>query len=351
MDSDKNTIFLVDDNKTNLETAYNTLSGSYKVFTLDSGTRLFKILEKIIPDLILLDIEMPEMDGYQILERLKSHEKYANIPVIFLTALTYTQTELKGLTMGAIDYITKPFLPQLLLKRIDVHLQLIDYRHNLEQMVKDKTTEIVTLKNAVLKTTAELVEQRDKTTGYHIERTERYIEIMMCKMKERGVYKDEVNSLDMDLVLQSSQLHDVGKISIKDSILLKPGELTAEEFEEMKKHTTFGEAIIARIKESTTDSKFLDYASIFAVSHHEKWDGSGYPRGLKGEDIPLLGRVMAIADVYDALITKRPYKEADSHDVAVSIIKDGRGTHFDPQLVDLFLDVNSEFEKVSMEFM
>lgn len=344
----KKTIFLVDDNRSNLEVGYNALAGFYKVLTFDSGSRLFKMLEKLIPDLILLDIEMPEMGGYEVMERIKSMERLSHIPVIFLTALDEDETELTGLSLGAIDYILKPFSPPLLLKRIELHLQLVDYRQNLERMVEEKTWEINALKNAVLKTTAELVEHRDAFTGNHVERTQHYLKILIDAMKRYGVYEDEVSLFDVDLVLQSSQLHDVGKICIRDAILLKPGKLTPEEFEAMKEHTTVGGKIIAHMKESTTDSDFLEYAGIFAEYHHERWDGSGYPNGLKGENIPLLGRIMAIADVYDALVTDRPYKKAFSHGKALMIIAEGKGTHFDPALVNLFVDVHEEFEKVSM---
>jgi len=341
------TIFIVDDNRSNLIVGKEALSGNYNVFTIISGPQMFKIFDRVVPDLILLDVEMPEMNGYDVLQLLKQDIKTAHIPVIFLTGLSSEDTELKGLSMGAVDYITKPFSKPLLLKRIELHLQLTDYHNNLEKMVEIKTREVVELKNAVLKTTAELVERRDSVTGNHIDRTQQYIKILLDASKKYGLYKKEVAAFDEKLVLQSSQLHDVGKISLKDSILLKPGKLSPHEFEEMKTHTTFGESIIQSIKDSTTDSDFLEYARIFAVTHHEKWDGSGYPKGLKGKAIPLLGRIMAIADVYDALVTLRPYKKAYSHSVAVEIIKDGKGSHFDPALVDLFLKVKNDFEIVS----
>ena len=352
----RKTIFLVDDNETNLIMGKNALSELYSVYTLSSGFRLFKILEKLIPDLILLDVEMPDMGGHEVLAQLKSNPRTSHVPVIFLTALNSEETEIKGLSMGAVDYIIKPFSPPLLLKRIELHLlvesqkrELINYSSNLEQMVQEKTDQVVALKNAVLKTTAELVEHRDTLTGHHIERTQRYIKILIEAMEQCNVYGAEISSMDGSLVLQSSQLHDVGKIKIRDSILLKPGLLTQEEFEEMKSHTTFGEHIIIRMQESTPDSDFLEYARIFAVSHHEKWDGSGYPKGLTGKEIPLLGRIMAIVDVYDALVTDRPYKSAFPHTQAIGIIESSRGTHFDPDLTDLFLKVHSDFEKVAAE--
>ena len=348
MEPDKSTIFIVDDNKSNLVTASEALAGDYRVITMDSGARLLKMLEKLIPDLILLDVEMPEMDGYAVMERLKQDWRFEQIPVIFLTALDSAETELKGLTMGAADYILKPFMPRLLLKRIEQHLTLVDYRLNLEKMVEDKIQEVVALKNAVLKTTAELVEHRDGTTGNHIERTQLYLRLLIQVMRERGVYIREVSSFDLELVVQSSQLHDVGKIYIRDTILLKPGKLTDEEFDEIKKHTTFGEQIILQMGENIPDNSYLEYARTFAISHHEKWDGSGYPKRLSGEGIPLLGRIMALADVYDALVSDRPYKKSFSHSEAVKIIENGSGTHFDPALVKLFLEVHSEFEEISM---
>jgi len=357
----RKTIFLVDDDLTNLTVGRNALDGHYDVLTLNSGARLVKMLEKNIPDLILLDVEMPEMNGYDTIKAIKSNPETAAIPVIFLTAKSDDSSELEGLSLGAVDYIIKPFSAPLLLKRIELHLlvesqkielqsqkqELIRFNSNLQEMVKAKTQTVVELQDALLKTMAELVECRDDITGGHIERTQSYLGTLLDAMREQGLYMDEMAAWDIKLVLQSAQLHDVGKIAIKDGILNKPGKLTAEEFEEIKKHTTFGGTVIDKIKESTTEQAFLEYAGIFALTHHEKWDGTGYPRGLKGEEIPLLGRIMAIADVYDALVSDRPYKKAFTHDDAVKIIMDGKGTHFDPALTDLFFSVADEFDKTS----
>jgi putative two-component system response regulator len=234
----------------------------------------------------------------------------------------------------------------LLRKRIEVHLlvesqkaALQNYNDHLQEMVETKTKSVLKLQNKILKAVAELVECRDDITGGHIERTERCLGILVSALLERGVYADETSKWNVNLLLQSSQLHDVGKISIQDSILRKPGKLTSEEFEAMKKHTTFGVDIIERIEESDEESAFLDYAKIFAGFHHEKWDGSGYPYGVAGEQIPLLGRLMAFADVYDALTSVRPYKKAFSHDEAMKIIAEGKGCHFDPNLADIFVAV------------
>jgi putative two-component system response regulator len=361
MNTNRKTIFLVDDDPTNLAVGSDTLDECYDVLAIKSGMRLLEKLEKTIPDLILLDIEMPEMNGYEVIKRLKSNPVTVHVPVIFLTAKGDGDSELEGLTLGAIDYISKPFSPSLLLKRIEVHLlvqsqkqelmvqkqELINFNNNLQEMVDSKTKSVVILQNAVLKTMAELVECRDNITGGHIDRTQRYLSVLLNALVKQGLHEDETSKWDMKLLLPSAQLHDVGKIAIRDSILKKPGKLTAEEFDEIKSHPVFGEKVIEKIKQSTTEQTFLEYARIFAVSHHEKWDGSGYPHGLKGENIPLLGRVMAIADVYDALVSERPYKKAFSHEEAVAIIQKDKGTHFDPVLTDLFVSVADEFDKVA----
>jgi len=351
----RKTIFMVDDNLTNLTVGKNALLGAYKVFTIPSGKKLFEMFDKAVPDMILLDIEMPDMNGYEIIKQLKANEATAHIPVVFLTARSDSGSELEGLSLGAIDYISKPFSPPLLLKRIEVHLlveeqkrELENYSHNLQGMVEEKTKTVLDLQNAILRTVAELVECRDDTTGGHIERTQSYLQILVDALWNDESYRDEVSSWNIDFLLQSSQLHDVGKIGIKDSILQKPAKLTPEEFEEMKTHTTFGVKVIEKIQENTSEATFLEYAKIFASTHHEKWDGSGYPSGLSGESIPLQGRLMAIADVYDALISERPYKKPFTHEEAVKIISEGSGTHFDPRLVKVFLDHENEFKLISM---
>jgi len=354
MESNRKKIILVDDNITNLTIGKNILSEKYDVFTVPSGEKLLRILEKTIPDLILLDIEMPEMNGYEVINRIKSKESTASIPVIFLTAKGDPGSELEGLSLGAIDYIAKPFSPPLLAKRIEVHLlvesqktELKNYNDNLQLMVKEKTKTVQELQNAVLKTMAELVECRDDITGGHIERTTSYLKILVGALLKQNVYREEVSSWDIDFFIQSAQLHDVGKIAIKDDILLKPSKLSEQEFAEMKNHTVFGMKVIQKIGESTTERTFLHHAEILAGSHHEKWNGTGYPLGLSGENIPLQGRLMAIADVYDALTNERPYKPAFSHEEAVRIIRNDSGTHFDPNLVNVFLAYEKAFESVS----
>jgi putative two-component system response regulator len=350
MENDKKKIVLVDDNPVNLKLARNTLMERYNVFTVPSAQKLFQFLEQTIPDLILLDVVMPEISGYQAIVTLKNNPRTADIPVVFLTSKTDTTSELEGFSLGAVDYISKPFSPQLLLKRVEVHLllesqkaELKNLNENLQHLVDEKTGEVLELQNAVLITMANLVECRDDVTGGHVERTERFLRLLVEKMLEEEIYRDILDTWDINLFIQSSKLHDVGKIAIRDDVLLKPGPLTREEFEEMKKHTVFGETVIEKIQQNAKESIFLTHAKIMAGTHHEKWDGSGYPRGIGGSNIPLQGRLMAFVDVYDALISDRPYKKAFPPEQAVKIIIDGCGTQFDPDLKDVFLAASERF--------
>ena len=351
MQHERKTVILVDDNPINLKLARNTLMEKYDVFTVPSAEKLFQLLEKTSPDIILLDVMMPGMSGYEAIQILKADPKNSEIPVIFLTAKTDTNSELEGFVHGAVDYVSKPFSPQLLLKRVDVHVlvesQKKELKHindNLQKIVDEKTAAVLELQNAVLKTMSNLVEYRDDVTGGHVERTEHYLETMIEEMVNQKVYSDVLSSWDIKLFLQSAQLHDVGKIAIQDSILKKPGSLTKDEFNEMKKHTTFGEKVIEKIQEGAKESVFLTHAKIMAGTHHERWDGTGYPRGLAGVSIPIQGRLMAFVDVYDALISERPYKKAFSPEQALQIIKEGRGTQFDPSLVDVFSSAVRRFQ-------
>ena len=355
MEENRGIIVMVDDDITNLTLARNGLADTYSVFTAPSGKKLFELLQRIMPTLILLDIEMPVMDGYEVIKILKNTTKTAHIPVIFLTAKNDPDSEALGFDLGAVDYILKPFSQQLLIKRVGLHIllesqkqELERYTRDLEGEVRKKTRTVLELQSAILKTVAELVECRDNITGGHIERTQRYLAMLLDFMMEHNVYAEELLSWDAELFALSSQLHDVGKISIKDNILLKSGELTNDEFEEMKKHTTFGMDIIDKMKENTAESSFLNYARTLAGCHHEKWDGEGYPYGLTAAEIPLPGRMMAIVDVYDALTNDRPYKKAYTHEQSVAIIREGKGSRFDPLLVDVFLSHETEFKHASV---
>ena len=336
-------IMLVDDNPANLMVGKENLANDYRVLTMPSAAKMFEMLKKHTPELILLDVDMPEIDGYDAIRRLKADPCSADIPVIFLTAMSEAVHELQGWSLGAIDYISKPFSAPLLRKRIEVHLlvesqrkDLKEYNDNLQEMVAAGTRTVLKLQNKVLRAMAELVEGRDTATGNHIERTQHCLGVLLTAMIESNVYPEEVKKWNVELLLQSSQLHDVGKIAIQDNILKKPGKLTKEEFDEMKKHVIYGVEFIEKLEEDEDDSLFLRYAKIFVAFHHEKWDGSGYPYSLSGQNIPLLGRLMAVVDVYEALTSSRPYKDPFDHETAINIIREGRGTHFDPQLVDVF---------------
>ncbi|MDR1310128.1 MAG: response regulator [Deltaproteobacteria bacterium] len=339
MDAKPKRVMLVDDNLANLNDGQSALAGRYEVFLATSAPKMFKLLGRVTPDLILLDVEMPDVGGYEAIRRLKADAATASIPVIFLTAKNSIENELEGLSLGAVDYITKPFSHPLLLKRIERHLMVEAFNHDLQRLVDEKTSTIVSMQAAVFDLLAEVVEFRDDVTGGHINRTQRYIGLMLEAMGERGLYLPQISRWDFRLIELSSQLHDLGKVAIRDSILLKPGKLTPEEFEEMKRHTTFGAKIIGRMEGGPTDLNFIAHAKIMALTHHERWDGQGYPSGLSGEAVPLEGRLMAFADVYDALTSRRPYKQAVSHSEAVDIISRGRGSQFDPLLTDIFLDI------------
>jgi putative two-component system response regulator len=293
---------------------------------------MFKLAEKIMPDLILLDIEMPEMDGFEAIQALKSDIKLKSVPVIFLTARHDVDTEIRGFELGALDFINKPFSPPVLIKRIEMHIET-------DRLIKENQQAVRDIHNATISVIADMVENRDKTTGGHIERTQVYLELLVKELIRTGVYADEISGWDMSLLLPSAQLHDVGKISISDLLLNKPDKLTDEEFEVIKQHCVEGERIIDQIINETKDNGFLLHAKKFAGTHHEKWDGTGYPRKLKGLDIPLEGRLMAIVDVYDALISERPYKKAFPREQAVDIIRKDSGTHFDPNIVKAFLNI------------
>ena len=336
-------VMVVDDNVVNLQVARKALGEIYTIVPVTSGKMALTLLEKSLPALILLDIDMPDMDGFEIIKCIKDNEATAEIPVIFLTALSDGGSELEGLRLGAVDYITKPFSVPLLVQRVNLHIELIrqqidlkNYNDNLSQMVDEKTKTIEELQHAIIHALGDLIECRDGLTGGHVARTQKYLRVMADGLVSSGFYAEELEGADLNIWVESAQLHDIGKVGIPDDILRKPGMLTNEEFEFIKTHPTIGENALKGAMEMTSAKKFLRHAAIIAVSHHEKWDGTGYPHGLKGTEIPLLGRLMAIADVYDALVSERPYKKAYSHETAVKIIIRDSGKHFDPLLVEVF---------------
>lgn len=357
MMNDRKTIFLVDDNMANLAIGKSALKDHYKTYLIPSAEALITLLDQVIPDMILLDVEMPDIDGYEAIKRLKSTPRWMDIPVIFVTGADDESRELEGLALGAVDYVTKPFSPPLLLQRIQNHLQreemrkqLLGWSSNLEKIVSERTRQVYALQSSMLTTVANLVEFRDDVTGAHVFRTQHYLKLLLDQLISEDIYTEEILLWDMDHFLPSAQLHDVGKISISDQILNKPAKLTFEEFEIMKTHVTKGIEIIQRIESDTDVNSFLKHAERIAASHHERWDGKGYPYNLAGEDIPLEGRLMAIADVYDALVSVRPYKAAFSVNEARNIIEDGKGTQFDPLLVDIFSKVSGQFASVVDQF-
>jgi len=343
-------VLLVDDNTANLQVLRENLDGlGYKLLIAKNGRTALDIVRKAHPDLVLLDIMMPEMDGYEVCRRLKSAEETRHIPVIFLTAMADAEDEAKGLALGAVDYITKPINPELVRARVRNHLELKRHRDHLEQLVRVKTREVQLTQAVMIESLATLAEYRDPETGGHIKRTQNYVKALAVKLKGHPRFRDLLDEQTIELLYLSAPLHDMGKVGVRDHILLKPGRLEDAEFAEMKKHTLFGEEALRITEQKLGQSTFLRHAREIAGSHQEKWDGSGYPRALKGEAIPVSGRLMALADVYDALISKRVYKPPFPHAQAVQI-QEGRGTHFDPDVVDAFLALEDTFRNIALTF-
>jgi len=359
-DTDQKTILIVDDEPVNLVVLTNLLKTDYRVIAARSGEQaIARARGEIKPDLILLDIMMPGMDGYVVCSELKSHDATRDIPVVFVTAMNDELDETKGLEAGAIDYITKPISPTIVSARVRNHLalkaaqdQLANQNQILEERVAERTRELVQAQDITIMALASLAETRDNETGNHIRRTQHYVRVLAQELRNQDKYVDELTDDNIELLFKSAPLHDIGKVGIPDSILLKPGKLTDDEFRVMKNHPALGnEAIVSAEAElGVKETPFLRYAREISEYHHEKWDGSGYPHGLSGEDIPLSGRLMALADVYDALISKRVYKPAFSHDKAKGIILEGRGTHFDPQVLDAFLAREQDFVEIAEKY-
>ena len=359
------TILAVDDTRENLMVIGQLLQPYYHVRVANSGPRALKaVASSPRPDLILLDVMMPEMDGYEVIAELRADPQTHDIPVIFVTAIDTDEDEELGLSLGAVDYVTKPIKPAILLARVRAHLELkqardwlVDQNGYLEAEVRRRMADNELIKDVSLHSLALLAEKRDNETGNHLHRTQAYIETLMERLCSHPRFAPELaNAAQRQRIAKAAPLHDIGKVGIPDAILLKPGKLTAEEFEIMKTHAaigadTIGEAIKRvshRAGGETMDAPlaFLDAARQIAGGHHEKWDGSGYPKGLAGEAIPVAARLMALADVFDALISRRHYKEAFPLERTVGIITEGRGNHFDPDIVDAFLVLIDEFVRI-----
>ncbi len=320
----RQTILVVDDAPENIDVLTGILSDNYRVKAAINGEKALKIAEKSPPDLILLDIMMPKMDGYEVCRALKQDPRTRKIPVIFVTAKGDVEDETHGFALGGVDYIPKPISPPIVLARVRTHLSLYDQNRALEEKVRHRTAELNKSQFEIIKRLGRAAEFKDNETGMHVMRMSHYACIIG---KETGM-----DDVELDLLLNAMPMHDVGKIGIPDHIMLKPGKLDHDEWNIMKQHPEFGAGIIGE-----HDNLLLQMARDVALTHHEKWDGSGYPCGLAGEQIPLVGRIAAVADVFDALTTKRPYKDAWPVEKAIELLRDEAGKHFDPALVDAFL--------------
>ena len=332
------TIFIVDDNDTNLSSAEEALEDIYNVVTMPSAAKMFSMLEKIVPDLILLDIEMPQMDGFEALRLLKKDRRLSGIPVIFLTSLSDVAVEVRGFEMGAVDFITKPFSAPVVVNRLRTHLDM-------DGLLKERTMRLLNANKNMIFVLANVIENRDETTGGHIERVSEYVRRLVSAMKQRGLYNEQLGGMDPEMVAVASLLHDVGKIYISDVVLNKPDKLTDDEYAVMKQHAKLGEKVIDQIINRSGDDEFFYNAKMFAAYHHERWDGRGYPNGLAGEDIPIQGRIMSVADVYDALTSERPYKRSFTDDEAVEMIMKDAGKAFDPNIAAVFYDIRDELRE------
>ncbi len=355
----KATVLVVDDTPDNLTLMSSLLKDEYKVKVANGGEKALRIAQSDNPpDLVLLDIMMPAMDGYEVLDQLKHDPRTRDIPVIFLTAKSDVEDERKGLELGAVDYITKPISPPIVLARVKTQLSLkasADFLRDkakfLEEEVAKRTREVRAIQDVTILAMASLAETRDSDTGNHIRRTQYYVRALAEKLKTHPRFAYFLTASNIELLFKSAPLHDIGKVGIPDSILLKPGNFDAQEFQIMKTHAALGRDAINHAEISLgTDVEFLRMAKEIALSHQEKWDGSGYPEGLSGDGIPISARLMAVADVYDALISKRVYKEAMDHEKAAQIIAEGKGTHFDPDMVDAFLQIHDEFREIAKRF-
>lgn len=358
MNEERAVVLVVDDAMDNIALISNLLS-SYKVKVAINGEIALNLARKSPPDIILLDVMMPVLDGYETCRILKSDEQLKDIPVIFLTSKSDVADETKGFELGAEDFITKPVNPVILLTRVKTHLELKRARDflksenlYLESEVTRRTKEIALIQEVSIMAMVSLAETRDSETGNHIQRTKLFVKELCDYLGKLPKFKEALSAGNIDLIVASAPLHDIGKVGIPDSILLKPGKFTQEEFEVMKAHTTLGRDAILKAEDlMSRPDTFLRYPKEMVYSHHEKWDGSGYPLGLSGQSIPLSARIIALADVYDALTSKRVYKQAISHADAVNIIKSESGKHFDPEIVEAFLAINQIFPYISNRYV
>jgi putative two-component system response regulator len=339
-------VLVVDDVEMNAIILEEILKDNYRIITAGNGVEALDILRKggILPKIILLDVFMPEMNGYQLLEIIKADEVFKRIPVIFITT---SDSESEALSAGAVDFISKPFLPEIVKLRVKNQIELKNYSDDLEKMVAEKTAKATAILDSALQGLANVIEHRDLESGSHVNRTQLYCKALIDYLLEsESVYADELRALEPDVIVKAMALHDVGKIAIPDRILLKPGKLDPDEFEIMKTHTIRGKEIIGELG-NVNDSIYLKHCEDICYSHHERFDGGGYPQGIKGTEIPLSARIASLADVYDALVCDRVYKAAFSYDEAIGIIQAGRGAQFDPILTDAVVKIQDKFESIA----
>ncbi len=345
-DQRQSRILIVDDQEINRIILAEILNTYYMVDEAESGSQALDIMLKTSekPDLVLMDVMMPDIDGFTAVRMMKEHHALSHIPVIFITAAI--EDEKRGLEAGAVDYILKPINPQSVLLRVANHIELCQYRQRLEQMVEDKVNELANTKETFLATMANIIEYRSVESGLHVMRTKTLSEILAKRLLTDSPYCDLLLNNNLEAMVKAVPLHDIGKIAINDDILLKPGKLTPEEFEIIKTHTTVGAQIIQSLIDSGQNDWYIRHCYDICLYHHERWDGKGYPMGICGASIPISARIVALVDVYDALVSERCYKKAYTHEEAIEIIRESSGTHFDPAIVDAFLNINEMFKNI-----
>ena len=348
------TVMVVDDTPTNLKLLMLLLQNNgYHVSTYTRGADALAAAEEAPPDVILLDVSMPEMDGYEVCRHLKASDELRHIPVLFISAHSEADEKVKAFEAGGVDYITKPFHVAEVKARVGTHLTLAQLRlqlqrqnNDLERMVAEKVEEVYSAQLSTIVALARLAEHRDNDTGRHLERVQRYARMLAEELQHQSGWDQQI---DTDFILNlyhAAPLHDIGKVSIPDRILLKPGKLDREEFEVMKTHAAVGAETLQSVYQEYRNNEFLSLGLAITRSHHERWDGGGYPDGLAGDAIPAAARIMAVADVYDALRSKRVYKPAFSHDDAMQIIREGAGSQFDATVVSALGAIETEFQRV-----
>jgi len=355
----KNTVLAIDDDPMVLDILQGAIGKDYTLLlAADARSGLALATSQPPPDIVLLDVKLPDRHGYDVCQMLKQNQVTENIPVIFLTSHSDVDNITRGLALGAVDYVSKPFNLPILMARLKTHLRLAEANHllkdqnaHLESLVRLRTRDLQMSHDLSMMALGSIAETRDNETGNHIHRTRSYVQVMCDNLSGLERFRHSMNQAIWTDIVKSSPLHDIGKVGIPDHILLKPGKLSVEEFEQMKRHPVIGrDALRSAEARLGSGRSFLGTAMEIAYSHHERWDGTGYPEGKAGTAIPISGRIMAVADVYDALISKRAYKSAMTHETAVALIREGRGSHFDPLIVDCFLENAGLFESIADQY-